>query len=105
RFKPKLETFIRIHPQFEKDEALKPLFDELETKAKKQLDLLMAYIHICHSSGKGYKEIPRSDLLEKSKSGNAALNSLLKKNILLQEKREIGRMNEDENELTSFILT
>ena len=63
-----METYVRIHPEFETDERLKPLFDELEKKAKKQLDLLMAYVHLCNISGSVYKEIPASDLLLKSKS-------------------------------------
>ncbi|MEO6168038.1 MAG: primosomal protein N' [Chitinophagales bacterium] len=105
RFKPKMETFIRINPEYEKDDQLRPIFDELEKKAPKQLELLMAYTHLSNLQGLRYKEILKSDLLEKSKADNAALNALVKKNILLQSKKETGRIEEVESETTTFELT
>ena len=98
RYKPRIETFIRLNPEFTSDEKLRPLFDELEKNAKKQLEVLMSYIHLCNQKGKGYIDVERSDLLEKSKVGNAALNSLIKKKILIAEKKEIGRLGERERE-------
>ncbi|MGB3074287.1 MAG: primosomal protein N', partial [Chitinophagales bacterium] len=105
RFKPKMETFIRINPVYEKDDQLRPIFDELERKAPKQLALLMAYTHLSNLHGTRYKEILKSDLLEKSKADNAALNALLKKNIFLQQQKETGRINEVESENITFDLT
>ncbi|MFI5134876.1 MAG: primosomal protein N', partial [Chitinophagales bacterium] len=98
RYKPRIETFVKLNPEFSSEEKLRELFDELEKKAKKQLDLLMAYIHFSHQLGKGYAEIVKSDLLEKSQAGNAALDALVKKKIFILEKKEVGRLREDESE-------
>lgn len=105
RFKPKIETFIRLNPEYSRDEKLRVLFDELEKRAKKQLDLLMAYIHFCNSKGGGYLEIAKSELLEKSQAGNAALQSLLKKNILLQQQKKIFRVNDNDVIAEAFDLS
>jgi primosomal protein N' (replication factor Y) len=105
RFKPKMETFISINPAYEKDDQLRPIFDELEKKAPKQLELLMAYTHLSNLQGTRYKEILKSDLLEKSKADQAALNALIKKNIFLQTKKETGRLVEVVTENIAFDLT
>jgi primosomal protein N' (replication factor Y) len=105
KYKPKYERVIRLHPEFESDEKLKELFEELEKKATKQLDLLMTYLHLSHQLGAGYREISKNDLLDKAKSGNASLSALLKKNILIEQRREIGRMALDETKEMVFDLT
>jgi primosomal protein N' (replication factor Y) len=101
RYKPHIETFIRLNPEFSSDEKLRPLFDELEKKAKKQLDVLMSYIHFCNQQGKGYTDIEKGALLEKSKAGSTAVNSLVGKNIFIEEKKEVGRLGESESESES----
>ncbi|MBX7108511.1 MAG: primosomal protein N' [Chitinophagales bacterium] len=105
RYKPKTATYIRINPFYEKDDQLRPIFDELEKKAPKQLALLMAYTHLSNLQGTRYKEILKSDLLEKAKSDHAALQALLKKNILLQQQKETGRINDSDAEKVTFELT
>lgn len=105
RYKPKMETFIRINPFYEKDNQLRPIFDDLEKRAPKQLALLMAYTHLSNLQGTRYQEILKSELLEKAKSDNAALQALLKKNILLQHQKETGRINDMEAAPFSFELT
>lgn len=105
RYKPKLETFIRLNPVFEKDDQLRPVFDELEKRAPRQLELLMAYTHLSNLEGMRYKEILKGDLLEKAHADNTALNALLKKKIFLQQRKETGRVAEVETANTTFDLT
>ncbi|MEO5673276.1 MAG: primosomal protein N' [Chitinophagales bacterium] len=112
RYKPRIGTFIRLNPEFSSDGKLRELFDQLEKKAKKQLDVLMSYLHFTHQVShprgeyeKVHREVEKSDLLEKSKAGNAALNSLIKKNILIAEKREVGRLANTEDKFLEFELT
>ncbi|MCY7409812.1 MAG: DEAD/DEAH box helicase, partial [Chitinophagales bacterium] len=106
RYKPRIETFIKLNPEFSSDNKLRVLFDELEKKAKKQLNVLMSYLHFNNqktdyknSQRNKFFEIEKSELLEKSKSGNAALNSLIKKNIFIAEKKEVDRIGNNENEV------
>lgn len=105
RYKPKMEVFVSMNPEMEQDEKLKKLFDELEKKAKKQLDVMMTYIHLCHRQGQVYKEIPRNELLERSGGGKAALAALVKKRVLLEQKKETGQIAAGEEVQTDFELT
>ncbi|MBA2406494.1 MAG: primosomal protein N', partial [Chitinophagales bacterium] len=105
RFKPKTETYISLASELTKDENLRPVFEELEKKAPKQLELLMTFFHLSHSRGSGYKPILKAELLEKSKNADSAMHSLLKKKIFFQEKKQTGRVNDSTSELTSFNLT
>ncbi len=86
-YQVKLEHFITLAPALEPEENLAALFGDLE-KAPKQLQLLMAYIHLSHTQG----NVRQADLLEKSGSGYAQLRGLLDKGILIQEKRRVDRL-------------
>ncbi|HUX85123.1 MAG TPA: DEAD/DEAH box helicase, partial [Chitinophagaceae bacterium] len=86
-YRVKEEQFISLDPAYGPEDRLAALFGELE-KAPKQLQLLMAYIHLSHTQG----DVRQADLLEKSGSGYAQLRSLLDKGILVQEKRRVDRL-------------
>lgn len=105
RFKPKMETFVSINPEYEQDDRLRPLFDELEKKAPKQLELLMAYTHLSNLQGTRYKEVLKSDLLAKSKADHSAIQALIKKNVFLVSRKETGRIEEVETVNAVFDLT
>lgn len=106
RYKPRIETFVKLNPECSSEQNLRELFDELERKAKKQLDLLMSYIHFSHQKGKEFAEVVKSDLLEKSQSGASAFDALVKKKIFLVERREMGRLNEEAGDVAGhFELT
>ncbi len=44
RYRPKKETYIRLTEGYGNDEKFKDLFDQLEKNARKQLELLMAFM-------------------------------------------------------------
>lgn len=83
----KLENFISLDTRFEDEEMLKDLFDEMG-RAPKQLELLMAFIHLSRTEG----EVRQQDLLSKSKAGYSQLKSLMEKNILHLERRRVDRI-------------
>jgi len=88
-YKPKYETFIELNEKYASEDNMRLLFDELK-KAPKQLDIIMAYIYL-NNNNIGVYEIKKSELLEKSNSNNGALNSLIKKNILISFEKETSR--------------
>lgn len=92
KFKPKKEDFIRLHPKNNDDKKLRKVFDELEKKAFKQLEVLTAFIHL--SSGK--KEVKKTDLLNKTGASPSVIESLEKKNILEVYTKETGRFQSNE---------
>ena len=83
KYRPKKEIYVRLHDSYSGDEsALKDLFDRLELRAKKQLEILMTFIQI---SGHGFEhihEVKKDDLLKKSGCSAAVFDSMIKKGVL-----------------------
>ncbi len=112
KFKPKIESFIRITEYADDEENLKNIFSQLEKKAPKQLDVLMAYITLSERYSKiseesekskvekylTYKEVKKSDILKKIAGAEAALKSMTQKNIFEIYEREVGRFASFDNE-------
>lgn len=93
KFRIKTETYIRLNPALENEDKLRKAFDEL-ARAKKQLDLLMAYIDSSKFLQPAKrKEITKKELLEKSGASAAILNGLIEKNIFEVYKKEISRLD------------
>ncbi|NDC78794.1 MAG: DEAD/DEAH box helicase [Chitinophagia bacterium] len=88
RYTPKKETFVRLHERYASEEALEGLLNGWEARAPKQLELLMAYLHLARSEG----EVRQSDLLKKSGAGADRLRALADRGILMLEKRSVDRI-------------
>lgn len=87
RYKIKKENFIVLHPDLNNEQALSRLLNEWKG-APKQLELLLAYLHIDKTEG----EVSQTALLKKSGATTAQLKGLADKNILLIEKKSIDRI-------------
>ncbi|HWK05069.1 MAG TPA: primosomal protein N' [Puia sp.] len=57
-------------------------------RAPKQLELLLAYLHLSRTQG----EVTKPDLLKKSGASDAQLKGLIEKNILWVERRSVDRL-------------
>lgn len=90
RYKPKKESFISVSEELD-DVAMSQEFDKLE-RAPKQLETLMTVIHLIRSEGIDGKAIARGKLLKDPKSNTSALDSLIKKGILVTEKVTVDRI-------------
>jgi primosomal protein N' (replication factor Y) len=88
RYTPKKETFVRLAERYASEEALEGLLNGWEARAPKQLELLMAYLHLARSEG----EVRQSDLLKKSGAGADRVKTLADKGILVLEKRSVDRI-------------
>ncbi|MEI6123632.1 MAG: primosomal protein N' [Bacteroidota bacterium] len=81
KFRPKKEICVRITPQYEDEKALHQLLDTLDRKAKMQMQLMMAYLHITRNTKPAPKNLSRFDLLAKAETAVAQLNTLVKKGV------------------------
>lgn len=88
RYKPKKETFITLHPDYETDEHLSKLLNDWKG-APKQMELLLAFLHFQKTEG----EVIQSALLKKSNATAAQLKSLCEKNILIATPRSVDRIS------------
>jgi primosomal protein N' (replication factor Y) len=87
RYAPRKETYILLNPEYNNEDKLADLLNNW-TKAPKQMELLLAYLHLIKTSG----EVTKSELLKKSGASDAQLKGLTEKNILRIEKRNIDRI-------------
>lgn len=84
---PKKDTFILLNPVYTQEEKLAELLNNW-TRAPKQMELLLSYLHLSRTEG----EVTKSALLKKSGASDAQLKGLIEKNILIAEKREVDRI-------------
>ncbi|MDP1746285.1 MAG: primosomal protein N' [Bacteroidota bacterium] len=101
KFKPKIESFVRITEYANDEENLKTVFQLLEKKAPKQLDVLIAYIKLSERYSQttannlpiisSHKEVKKSEIIKMISGAEAALKSLVQKNIFEIYEREVGR--------------
>lgn len=84
---PKKETYILLNPDYDNEDKLSDLLNNW-TRAPKQMELLLGYLHLVKTEG----EVTKSSLLKKSGASEAQLKGLVDKNILRSEKRIIDRI-------------
>ncbi|MBA4166065.1 MAG: primosomal protein N', partial [Chitinophagaceae bacterium] len=84
----KKETYITLNPVYDNEENLGELLNNW-TRAPKQMELLLSYLHLLKTQG----EVSKPQLLKKSGASEAQLKGLSEKNILIAEKRNIDRIN------------
>lgn len=82
KYRPKIETYVRLAEKYNDENNLKTVFDELEKRAFKQLELLMAFLRLSGKFEKKHKEIKRQELIKNAETSASILNTLVKKGIL-----------------------
>jgi primosomal protein N' (replication factor Y) len=89
-YNPRRETYVLLEKPYDKEEALEQLLNEDPRlrRAEKQMELLLAYLHLSRSEG----EVTKPELLKKSGASDAQLKGLVEKKILRLEKREVDRI-------------
>ncbi len=88
KYTPKRESFVFLNPTYHQEEQLASLLNQWNNKAPKQLELLLAFLHLQKIEG----EVKQSDLLKKSGASSAQLNGLVEKNILIVQKLSVDRL-------------
>ena len=81
------ETYIILHPQYANEEKLEELLNNW-SRAPKQMELLLAYLHLSKTQG----EVTKSDLLKKSGASDAQLKGLVEKQIIIAESKRVDRI-------------
>ena len=87
KYKEKKETYIILNPEYHNEDKLAELLNSW-SRAPKQLDLLLSYLHLLKTEG----EVIQIELLKKSNATAAQLKGLLDKRILIAEKRSAERI-------------
>jgi len=86
-YSPKKEAYVLLHSEYHNEEKLSELLNNW-SKAPKQMELLLSYLHLMKTQG----EVVKSELLKKSGASEAQLKGLIDKKVLFVEKRNIDRI-------------
>lgn len=102
RYKPRMRTFLTLNPVYQSQDQLRELFGILEKRAPKQADAVLAYIKLSRQQ----KAISKTELIEESGAGASSINSLIEKEILIAQEKNVSRLHmEDEGIFDTFDLS
>lgn len=102
RYAPREVTLLSLHPDFKREKKLHELFDKLEKKAPRQSEALMVFLSLTA----GEQSLSKQRLTKALRGNAAGIDALLKKNILIAEKRFISRFEgEWDKEIETVKLT
>jgi primosomal protein N' (replication factor Y) len=87
KYRNRTETYVLLNRKYHQEEALADLLNNW-SKAPKQMELLLAYLHLQKTEG----DVVQSALLKKSNATSAQLKGLIEKGILDTEKRATDRI-------------
>jgi len=85
KYSQKKETFVELNETYRDEDQLADLLNNW-SRAPKQMELLLAYLHLQKTEG----EVTQTALLKKSGASAAQLKALADKNILRLEKRAVN---------------
>lgn len=99
KYKPKYEIFYQLNSTRQSNEQLHATLDEL-SKAPKQLLAIQALIeHNQHDQSLGPFGISRKELAASYDIGQASLESLIEKGILIKKRIEVSRLKQETDEI------
>ena len=88
KYKPKTIQYLQLHASYQQEDALEKLLNEWGSAAPKQMEMLLAFLHLQQTEG----EVTRTALLEKSGASAAQLKALIDKGILQPERKITSRI-------------
>lgn len=99
RYRPKTELYVRLHPQFQNEQALR-LAAGMLRRADRQLAAFTAYLELSHwdtlENGvcrEAPIELTRDELMNSGHATLQAVNALVNRGLLETYEREVGRLN------------
>ena len=107
KYKVRKETRIRMNEDYHTEDSLRQLFEALEKLAFKQLEIVMAFIHLSQKRGGLGVDISKKSLLMQVNNGASALKALEAKNVFESFERTISRLNDSpkESDVSSIQLS
>lgn len=100
-YRPRRETVVTLHPRLEDESALEKVFGEVGG-ARRQLETLLAFIHLRKTGG----VVRKKDLQEKAGVSSAVIKALADKEILVLHTETVDRISVRDDDLRpGFTLT
>lgn len=99
KYKPKTVSCVRLVDELKNEKLLSETFARLE-KQPKQLDILMAYVHLSHQQA----HITKKQLLDFGEFSSSSLSTLIKRGIFEEYKLTVDRLTITDTESDLFEL-
>ena len=102
----KKETRLCLSEEYHREERIQELFTELEKRAFKQLEVVMAFIGLAQKTGGLTTSISKKALLLQLNGGQGALKALEEKGVISSFEQEVSRLVDfsSESEVSSLDL-
>ena len=94
RYKPKKETYLRLSDEYHDESKLQELFNQLEKRAFKQLEVLMAFISLSNFGSDKIKDVRQGELTKKQNFSQAVIKALVNKGVLISSSKTISRLGD-----------
>ncbi|MCB0760873.1 MAG: primosomal protein N' [Flavobacteriales bacterium] len=94
RYKPRVEEFLRLTPEMCDDDRLQEMFDTLEKRAPKQLEMLMAFFHHTGNVLSSDREIGKVVLQKAVGAQSSMTQKLVERGVFDIIEKEIGRIEQ-----------
>lgn len=102
RYKPRKRSYIKLNTFYDDSDMRRELFAQLERKAPKQADAVLAYIKLSREQ----KVVSKNDLMEASGASAATIKALIEKEVFWLEEKNVSRLfYEDFDEAATFKLS
>lgn len=88
-YRPKVERYVQLLPEYEDESRLSGLFDTLK-RAPKQTELLLAYIQLLHEG----PEVSVQQLLKKASATHDLLNRLVERRVFAITSKQVDRVSQ-----------
>lgn len=96
RYTPRRSIWLTLNEKYKDEAELKQLFDTLEKKSVNHKQML-ALMHFMQLSGFGTKDVKKKELTDNKDLSASAIETLIKKEVLVQVQREESRLEEYES--------
>lgn len=91
---PKKKAFVRLSQEFQDEEKLRPLMDQLAKRAYKQLEALMVYMRETRFPAGEASEVELSIITEASGASTAQVKALVDKGVFVIEQKIVSRLEQ-----------
>ena len=107
KYKPKLEKFIQLSTDFATEDDLRKVFDALEKKYPKQLEVLMFYfqnsgVRIFENNIVDYGSMRKSDMLRNTRVSPSSLQTLVAKQVFTEVEQEVSRIQQYDGDIELY---
>jgi primosomal protein N' (replication factor Y) len=94
RYKPKMEEFVTLTERATNDHFLQDIFDSLEKRAPKQLELLISFFNLTGSLPHGEREVSKLELQRSVEAQSGLTQKLVEKDVFKLTSKEVDRLKE-----------